>query len=50
MKNLDEYQKRLEEEFIVGGDCLKLIWGWMKQDVISLKYFKKLIEIWENLK
>jgi hypothetical protein len=41
MKSLDELQNTLSGK--KPDESLKLIWGWIKQDVIDLKTFKYLI-------
>lgn len=47
---IDDYKKRLEKEKSNGGNHLKMIYMWVKQDVITLDEFKELISHFNQLK
>ena len=40
---IDDYKKRLEKEKSNGGNHLKMIYMWVKQDIITLDEFKELV-------
>tara|TARA_R100000541_G_scaffold10560_1_gene18420 strand:+ start:136 stop:291 length:156 start_codon:yes stop_codon:yes gene_type:complete len=40
---IEDYKKRLEKEQSNGGNHLKMIYMWVKQNIITLDEFKELI-------